>query len=283
MKTTKAVITAAAPSQRTLPLQTLMDRDGGQKSVLCVIIEEALRAGIEDICLIICPGDESGYRQAAGEHADRLQFVPQAVPLGYGHAVWCARNFVGREPFLHMIGDHVYIAQDTNGCAQQLIEIASAQSCSVSGVQSTREGLLPCFGTIGGQRLPGANDLYLVERVLEKPTPTEAEQKLLIPGLRAGHYLCFFGMHVFTPTIMELLDVHVRAKGEQGNIQLSPVLAELAVKERYLAVEVKGRRYPVDARYGLLAAQIALALSGCDRNEVLALLCELLAQRELDR
>jgi UTP--glucose-1-phosphate uridylyltransferase len=283
VKTTKAVITAAARNQRTLPLQTLVDRDGGQKSVLCIILEEALRAGIEDICLVICPGDESGYKNAAGEHAERLRFVLQAAPLGYGHAVWCARDFIGQAPFLHMIGDHVYISQDTAGCAQQLIEIASAQSCSVSGVQSTREGLLPYFGAVGGQRVPGAKDLYLIERVLEKPTPTEAEQKLLIPGLRAGHYLCFFGMHVFTPTVMELLDNHVRAHGEKGGIQLSPVLAELAGRERYLALEARGRRYPVDARYGLLTAQIALALSGRDRNEVLALLCELLAQREMDR
>jgi UTP--glucose-1-phosphate uridylyltransferase len=283
VKTTKAVITAAARNQRTLPLQTLVDRDGIQKSVLCIILEEALRAGIEDICLIICPGDESGYREAAGEHAERLRFVCQAAPLGYGHAVWCARDFVGQEPFLHMIGDHIYVSQDAAGCAQQLIEIASGQSCSASGVQSTREGLLPYFGAVGGQRIPGAKDLYLIERVLEKPTPTEAEQKLLIPGLRTGHYLCFFGMHVFTPTVMELLDDHVRARGEQGGIQLSPVLAELAVRERYLALEAKGRRYPVDARYGLLTAQIALALSGHDRNEVLALVCELLAQREMDR
>jgi UTP--glucose-1-phosphate uridylyltransferase len=283
VKTTKAVITAAARNQRTLPLQTLVDRDGSQKSVLCIILEEALRAGIEDICLVICPGDESGYREAAGEHAERLRFVPQAAPLGYGHAVWCARDFVGQSPFLHMIGDHLYISQDTAGCAQQLIEIASTQSCSVSGVQSTREGLLPYFGAVGGQRVSGAKDLYLIERVLEKPTPTEAEQKLLIPGLRAGHYLCFFGMHVFTPVVMELLDNHVTERGEQGGIQLSPVLAELAARERYLALEAKGRRYPVDARYGLLTAQIALALSGRDRNEVLALVCELLAQREMDR
>jgi UTP--glucose-1-phosphate uridylyltransferase len=283
MKTTKAVITAAARNQRTLPLQTLVDRDGCQKSVLCIIIEEALRAGIEDICLVICPGDEAGYRQAAGDYAERLQFVPQTVPLGYGHAVWCARDFVGKSSFLHMIGDHVYIAQDSGGCAQQLIEVAASQSCSVSGVQSTREGLLPYFGAIGGQRVAGAKDLYLVDRVLEKPTPTEAEQKLLIPGLRTGHYLCFFGMHVFTPAVMELLDDQMRLHGEEGNIQLSPVLADLAVKERYLALEAKGRRYPVDARYGLLTAQVALALSGRDRSEVLALLCELLAQREMDR
>ncbi len=281
MKTTKAVITAAARNQRTLPLQTLIDRDGLAKSVLGIIIEEALRAGIEDICVVVCPGDETAYREAAGDHAGRLHFVPQEQPLGYGHAVYCAREFVGSAPFLHMVGDHIYISGGARGCAQQLIEVAEAQACSVSGVQPTRENQLPYFGAVGGQRVKGASDLYLIERVVEKPTPTEAEQTLLIPGLRAGHYLCFFGMHVLTPVVMELLEQQVAAHDEQSSLQLSPVLAQLAERERYLALETQGRRYPVDARYGLLTAQVALALSGQDRDEVLTTLCELLAQREL--
>jgi UTP--glucose-1-phosphate uridylyltransferase len=281
VKTTKAVITAAARNQRTLPLQTLVDRDGIPKSVLAIIVEEALRAGVENICVVVCPGDEAAYREAAGDHAGRLHFVPQEAPLGYGHAIYCARDFVGDAPFLHMVGDHIYISGGVRGCAAQLVEVAQAQDCAVSGVQPTRENLLPYFGAVGGQRVKGTQDLYEIERVVEKPTPTEAEQTLLVPGLRAGHYLCFFGMHVLTPVVMELLQAHVEAHGSQGGIQLSPILAELAVRERYLALETQGRRYPVDARYGLLTAQVALALSGKDRDEVLTNLCELLAQREL--
>ncbi|HZP84707.1 MAG TPA: sugar phosphate nucleotidyltransferase [Chthonomonadaceae bacterium] len=280
MKTTKAVITAAARNQRTLPLQTLVDRDGVTKSILSILVEEALRAGMEAICVVVCPGDETAYREAAGDHAGRLHFVPQAEPLGYGHAVYCAREFVGAEPFLHMIGDHIYISDSEKGCAQQLVEVAQAQACAVSGVQPTRENLLPYFGAVGGQRVKGTQDLYEIERVFEKPTPTEAEQSLMIPGLRAGHYLCFFGMHLFTPAVMELLAQHVARNQGQGGIALSPVLAELAARERYLALEAKGRRYPVDVRYGLLTAQLALGLSGQDRDEVLTALCELLAQRE---
>jgi len=280
VKTTKAVITAAARNQRTLPLQTLVDRDGVTKSILSILVEEALRAGMEAICVVVCPGDETAYREAAGDHAGRLHFVPQAEPLGYGHAVYCAREFVGAEPFLHMIGDHIYISDSEKGCAQQLVEVAQAQACAVSGVQPTRENLLPYFGAVGGQRVKGTQDLYEIERVFEKPTPTEAEQSLMIPGLRAGHYLCFFGMHLFTPAVMELLAQHVARNQGQGGIALSPVLAELAARERYLALEAKGRRYPVDVRYGLLTAQLALGLSGQDRDEVLTALCELLAQRE---
>jgi UTP--glucose-1-phosphate uridylyltransferase len=130
----------------------------------------------------------------------------------------------------------------------------------------------------------GTKDLYQVEQVVEKPTPTEAEQTLAVPGLRAGHYLCFFGMHVLTPTVMEILGRHVEAaRGGGGTVLLSPVLDELARREQYLALEARGRRYPVDVRYGLLYAQLAMALSGPDREEVLAGLCELLAQRESAR
>lgn len=265
----------------------LVDRDGNQKSVLKIIIDEALGVGIEDICVVVCPGDEAAYRQAAGELTGNLQFVPQSAPLGYGHAVYCARDFVGSEPFLHMVGDHVYISTNQKGCAEQLVEVARAHSCSVSGVQPTRENLLPYFGAVGGHRHKGTKNLYIVERVAEKPTPTEAEQTLMVPGLRAGHYLCFFGMHVLTPVVMEILaehvTAHVAAPTAREGVQLSPVLAELAGRERYMALEAEGRRYPVDARYGLLTAQLAIALSGRDRDEVLTSLCELLAQRDSGR
>jgi UTP--glucose-1-phosphate uridylyltransferase len=281
MKVRRAVITAAARNQRAIPLQMMFDRDGRQKPVINIIIEETLAAGVEDICIVVLPEDEAAYREAAGEHAGRLSFFHQRDPLGYGHAVYCAREFTGDEPFLHLISDHVYVSTDAAGCARQLVEVAEARSCSVSGVQATRENLLPYFGAVGGRRVAGTKDLYQVEQVVEKPTPTEAEQTLAVPGLRAGHYLCFFGMHVLSPTVMEILGRHVVEGSGGGPVLLSPVLDELAKREQYLALEARGRRYPVDVRYGLLYAQLAMALSGRDREEVLAGVCELLAQREL--
>lgn len=282
MTITHAVITAAAPSQRALPLQTLVDQEGQVRPLIALLVEETLRAGIEEICIVVNPDDAPAYRKAAGEHAERLCFVTQERPQGYGHAIWCAREVVRDAPFLHMIGDHVYVSDDAQGCAAQVAAVAKEQECAVSGVQPTRESLLPYFGAVGGQRLAGTQNLYAVERVAEKPTPTEAEQTLLVPGLRAGHYLCFFGLHVFTPTVMELLDEAVRSADGRTGVQLSPVLDALARREKYLALEARGRRYPVDARYGLLTAQLALALSGRGREEVLTILGELLVQRELD-
>lgn len=277
----KAVITAAGRGQRNLPLQALIDRDGAEKSVLRIIIEEVLRAKVEEICVVIRPGDEASYREVAGDYARRIHFVHQSEPLGYGQAVYCAKEFVGSDPFLHLVGDHLYVSRSNEGCAEQLTRIAQAEACAVSAVQETRETLLPYYGTVGGQPVTGRPDLYRIETVIEKPTPTEAEQRLTMPGLRAGHYLCFFGMHVLTPTIMDILGELIEA-GEPGNgVTLAEALAELASKEQYLALRKRDWRYDIGVRYGLLSAQVALALNGTDRDIVLSRIVELLAMREL--
>lgn len=275
MKIKKAVITAAGKSQRGLPLQTLVDRDGESKAALQIIVEEALSAGIDDVCIIVHPGDQATYMGAAGAHARRLHFIEQTEPRGYGDAVLRAKAFVGNEPFLHLVGDHLYLndGSTTQCCAQQVVAMAEANECAVSAVQSTRETLLPNYGAIGGKRVAGTTTLYQIDRVLEKPTPTEAEQTLVVPGLRAGHYLCFFGIHALTPTIFDAL-------GQTDLRSLSPALEWLGQRERYLAYEVAGRRYDIGTKYGLLTAQLALALSGKDRSDVLAQLVELLATRQ---
>ena len=280
MNITKAVITAAGEGQRTLPLQTLIDSDGAEKSVLSILIEEVLRAGIEEICLVVRPGDEQPYAAEAGDHAGRLHFVHQEQTLGYGHAVYCARDFTDGEPFLHLVGDHLYVSRRDESCAQRLVQVANSEACSVSTVQSTREHLLPFYGTVGGQRMHERADLYRVETVIEKPTPTKAEQHLIVPGLRAGHYLCFFGMHVLTPAVFDILADLLAAAGNSG-VWLGEALNILAQREQYLAMEMHDQRYDLGVRYGLMTAQIALALSGQDRDIVLAHLLELLAVREM--
>jgi UTP--glucose-1-phosphate uridylyltransferase len=278
MKVTKAVITAAGPDQRALPLQTLIDREGEQKSVLCILVEQALTDGVDQVCVVVFPGDEDRYAQAIGAHTPHVRFIAQDQPLGYGFALYSARSFTAEEPFLHLVGDHLY-AGGGESPAGQLLQVAQAQSCSVSAVQPTRESLLPRYGTIGGRRMPGRDRLYRVDTVAEKPTPTEAEQRLVIPGMRAGHYLCFFGMHVLTPSVMEILG-RLHEAAPDRSLTLSAALAQLARTEQYLALEAPGRRYDIGSRYGLFMAQMALALNGRDRSEVLARMLELLADRE---
>ncbi len=279
MEIKQALITAAGASQRALPLQSLVDRDGTPKTALQVLAEEVVDAGIENIVLVIPPGDATAYAKAAGPHASRFEFVEQREPLGYGHAVWSARKALSERPFLLLVGDHLYVSSRAERCAQQLVRVASANRCAVSAVQATHESKLPLYGTVGGRLVAGQRGLYDINEILEKPTPTEAEQRLTVPGLRAGHYLCFFGMHVLTPSVMEILDTAVHANQGKGGIHLTPALSQLALQERYLAAELNGRRYDLGLKYGLLTAQLALALDGQDRDEVLSGLVEMLARR----
>jgi UTP--glucose-1-phosphate uridylyltransferase len=278
MQLRKAVITAAGRGQRGLPVQSLVDRDGAEKKALEVILDEAADAGAEEVCLVVAPGDEGAYRAAAGAHAARLSFVTQEEPLGYGHAVLCARDFVAGQPFLHLVSDHLYIARGQTRSARQVAELARAEGCAVSAVQPTRESVLRFYGTVGGRRVAQRADLYEVQQVLEKPTPSEAEQVLSVPGLRAGYYLCFFGIHALTPLVMDVL-AELAARDRSRPLDLTSALAELARRERYLALEVAGQRYNIGLKYGLLTAQLALALDGVDRERILAQIIDLLAHR----
>ena len=145
------------------------------------------------------------------------------------------------------------------------------------GWRSTRR---PLSDVVGGHRLRERTDLYRVESVLEKPTPTLAEQRLMVPGLRAGHYLCFFGTHVLTPAIFAILEELIGSGEGPKKVALADALSVLAKRERYLAMEMPDRRYDIGVRYGLMTAQLALALNGKDRDLVLTRLLELLASRE---
>ena len=279
MRITKALITAANPNQRALPLQTLIDQNGEPKSVLAVLVTHVLSAGVDDVAVVICPEDEAPYRAVLGDLARNVTFIPQSEPLGYADAILRARSFTGRDPFLHLVGDHIYVSRSHQNCARRLIDVAQALSAPISAVQLTRETLLRNFGAVGGRRAPERPGLYRVDVVLEKPTPTQAEQSLLVAGLRAGHYLCFFGMHALTPEVMDILDAQQRSPGDRRPT-LSSALAELSRRSDYFALEDPDARYDLGDRYGLFAAQFALALAGRDRSLILARVLDLVAQYE---
>lgn len=310
MQVRKAIITAAGRGSREYPSLTavqqamlpMVDRDGLVKPVIQIIAEEALDSGIEEICVVIAPGDEAVYRthfkglesnlQASdqlewgkeqhrrlSDLERRLTFSVQEEPHGYGHALWCARRFTADEPFLLLVSDHLYVSSQERRCARQVIDMAVAQDCAVAAVQATREHLIHQFGTVAGRRVSGLNNTYQIETIVEKPTPSVAEQQLHVPGLRVGHYLCFFGMHVLTPGIFDILDRDVsECLGRGGDVQLTPALQALARREKYLAMQADGRRYNIGVRFGSLEAQMALAMAGPDRDEVLMRLMELFLQ-----
>ncbi|MFK7736747.1 MAG: sugar phosphate nucleotidyltransferase [Pirellulaceae bacterium] len=279
MQITKAIITAAGAEQVQLPLQTVVDRSGAVGTALGLLLDEITSAGIEEVAVIVCPGQVENYQSAIRKHADRLTFFEQHEPLGYGDALLRAREFAGGQAFLHLVGDHLYVSRTHESCAKQLIELAKREECAVSAIQATRENKLGYFGAIGGSPVAQKPGLFDVSAVLEKPTPTVAEQHLIVAGQRAGHYLCLFGMHVLTPQVFELLEDAVSRLEPGQKVNLSDSLHRLAQSQRYLATLLEGERYDIGEKYGLVLAQLAIALSGDDRDNLLTELVELVAKR----
>ena len=173
----KAVITAAGLDQRRLPLQRFVDYDGTEKTALQIVIEEVVAAGIQEICLVIHPGDGPAYLEAAGQYARLLTLLEQPSPRGYGDALHRAAAFTDGDSFVHLVSDHLYLSGQPRRCAQQLVAVAEAEQCAVSAVQPTRESMLRYYGAVGGLPVPGRNGLYQIDHLLEKPTPTKAEQE----------------------------------------------------------------------------------------------------------
>jgi UTP--glucose-1-phosphate uridylyltransferase len=278
MWTRKAVITAAGAQQRRLPLQTLVDRDGVSRTVLAILVREILSARVEQICVVVAPGDERLYAEAVPEHRDMLCFIPQPEPRGYADALWRARDYVGDDSFLHLVSDHIYVGRP-EGCAAELVRVAEAERANVSAVRATPERLLSSFGVVGGRAVAGRSGLFQVDTILEKPTPTVAEQRVIVPGLRSGHYLAFFGMHVFTPSVLDVLG-RLLSESTDEHVTLSGALQILAGQQKYLALQVNGERYDLGATYGLLTSQLALALASTNRDEVLSMLVTMLANEQ---
>lgn len=279
-----AVITAAAPKQRHLLHQTLAKADSQLETLaqfaLDLVAPQGQDALVDRVALIIPAGDRERFLDLEAKQGQKLTLIEQTGQPGYAQALYQAREFVDNQPFLHIVGDHFYLANEghPSRLAQEMLETYRELGGTVSAVQPTREAQLPFFGAVGGtpQTANSGRRAYRVEAVLEKPTPTEAEQRLFVPGLRAGHYLCFFGMHVFSPLVMKLIEE--RLAQASGPESLSAALAMLVDREPYFATILPGTRFDLGARYGILQAQLALALRGPDREEVLALMLELLAR-----
>ncbi len=276
MNITKAVITAAGPDQTHLPLQTIVSSYGEAKPMLALLLDDAFAAGIKSVAVIIAPGTESDYSSATGKYCSQVTFIEQSEAKGFAHAISCAKGFTQNDPFLLLLGDHIYLSPTNQSCISQLLEAAQETDGPISAVQPTHESLLPYYGAIGGKRIPGRDHLVEVSCALEKPTPTLAEQEIIIPGLRAGQYLCYFGMHVLTPSVMKQIDQDLAAAPDQ-KIALTPSLNTITKSERYLACQIEGRRFNLGSSYGLLRANLGMALAGPDRDEVMTSIIELIA------
>ena len=295
------------PATTTIQKEMLpvMDRDGICKPAIQIIIEEALESGIEEVCLVVNPhnraqieqhfapltadelkvfkGKDWALLQSARiqQMAARLHFVVQQTAEGYGHAVYQAREFVGDEPCLVMLGDHIFTTSEEKRCARQVLDVYERYECSVSAVQQTPAELLHLFGTVCGKRLDAdeRQAVYNVEAIYEKPTPEYAEKHLQQGGLLYGMYLCFFGMHIMKPEIFDCLkyaiDNNLREKNEFQFTSAQERLRETG--GTYMAVETIGDRHDIGIPFGYAQTQAALALNSVYKEQMLASLVRNLA------
>ncbi len=275
-KVRKAVIPAAGFGTRLFPaskatkkeLFPIIDRDGIAKPAILLIVEEALEAGIEEIIIIVQEQDLEAFRsffnvQVSIENYNKLprhfqeyarrileigrqvRFVVQPIQEGFGHAVYCAREAVGNEPFLLMLGDHIYRSDSGRSCAQQLIEAYNTHGISVLGLRRTPEQQIANFGTVTGIWLEDERLLSITE-FAEKPTLDYARTNLRVAGLPEDEYLTVFGQYIIKPQIFDYLEEHIKNNvRERGEFQLTSALDRLRQEDGFLGLMIDGQRYDI--------------------------------------
>jgi len=275
-KVRKAVIPAAGFGTRLFPaskatkkeLFPVIDRDGIAKPVILLLVEEALSAGIEEVVIIVQENDLSDFRsffevqvtienynklprhfqdyaQRILEIGRRVSFVTQPAQEGFGHAVYCAREAVGNEPFLLMLGDHLYRSSSESSCARQLIAAFDQHGMSTLGLRRTSEEQLANFGTATGVWLENGR-LLSISEFAEKPTVDYARNNLRVPGLSEDEYLTVFGQYIIKPMLFDYLEEHIRNNvRERGEFQLTSALDRLRKEDGFLGLIIDGQRYDI--------------------------------------
>jgi UTP-glucose-1-phosphate uridylyltransferase/mevalonate kinase len=275
-KVRKAVIPAAGFGTRLFPaakackkeLFPIIDRDGVAKPVILLLVEEALSVGIEEVVIIVQECDLDYFRaffneQVTIENYNKLprhfqeyarriveigrhvSFATQTTQEGFGHAVYCAREKVGNEPFLLMLGDHLYRSYTDRSCAQQLIDGFNQHGTSIIGLRRTPEPHLANFGTAAGIWLE-ENRLVSITEFAEKPTVDYARGHLRVPGLPEDEYLTFFGQYIIKPQVFDYLEEHIQNNvRERGEFQLTSALDRLRQEDGFLGLMMEGQRYDI--------------------------------------
>jgi UTP-glucose-1-phosphate uridylyltransferase/mevalonate kinase len=272
----KAVIPAAGLGTRLFPATQaikkeffpIVDQDGIVKPAILLIVEEALRAGIEEVILVIqerdretfqsffdvptaadrfgkLPSPLQDYGRRIGQMGRHVSFAVQATQEGFGHAVYSARQAVGGEPFLLMLGDHLYQSENTRSCARQLLEAYGRTGRSVLGLRRVQEQEVVHYGAASGQWLE-KDRLLDVARFVEKPSVDYARRHLRMPGMPEGEYLAFFGQYVIKPRVFDFLEEKiVHGRREWGEFQLTSALEELRKEDGFLGLVIDGQCYDI--------------------------------------
>ncbi|MEG1255942.1 UTP--glucose-1-phosphate uridylyltransferase GalU [Clostridium sp.] len=269
-KIRKAIIPAAGLGTRFLPATKAQPKEMlpiVDKPTLQYIIEECVASGIEEILIIT-----GRNKKSIEDHFDKsielemeleksgkdemlkmvrdisdminIHFIRQKEPRGLGHAIHCAKTFVGDEPFAVLLGDDI-VYNDEKPCLKQLIDCYEKYESSVLGVQTVNKSQVNKYGIVGGTNI--ADRVYKVHDLVEKPAVEEAPSNVAI-----------LGRYIITPRIFEILEETAPGKG--GEIQLTDALLKLIEEEDMYAYDFEGKRYDAGDKLGFLQATVEYAL-----------------------
>lgn len=291
----KAIIPAAGLGTRFLPATKAQPKEMlpiVDKPTIQYIIEEAVASGIEDIIIVTGRG-----KRAIEDHFDKsyeleetlakkgkfdlleqvqaianlanIHYIRQKEPLGLGHAINCAKSFIGDEPFAVLLGDDIVHSQ-TKPCLKQLIEVYERFNSSVIGVQEVPDEDVSKYGIVSIKQTEIAKNCFHVNDLVEKPKLENTPSNYAI-----------MGRYVLRPEIFEILDTQTPGAG--GEIQLTDAIKRLNEKQMVVAYNFEGTRYDVGDKFGFIKAQIEFALKRDDlKEDVLNYLEEVLQQNKLN-
>jgi UTP--glucose-1-phosphate uridylyltransferase len=275
-KVKKAIIPAAGFGTRMFPatkvikkeLLPIVDRDGRVKPIILKIVEEAIASGILEIAIIVQQDDVaifqeffqappkaellaklspenrqySEYLQELGQH---ITFLVQKEQEGFGHAVFCAKEWINDEPFLLLLGDHVYHTEENLSCGGQLLEVFAQTNSSVVGLTVMSEEIIHKAGCVTGV-WQQPNSILEITKLHEKPELAYAKAHLHVSGMPESDFLGVFGMYVLKATIFQHLEAEItnnlRYKGE---FQLTTCLDSLREAQGMIGYLVKGTYFDV--------------------------------------
>lgn len=285
----KAIIPAAGLGTRFLPATKAMPKEMlpvVDKPTIQYIVEEAIQSGIEDIIIVTGKG-----KRAIEDHFDHsfeleenllkkqkldllekvrqpskvdIHYIRQKEPMGLGHAIWCARKFIGNEPFAVLLGDD--IVQSETPCLKQLIDQFERVGSSVIGVQAVPDDQTHRYGIIDPSEQ--ADRLYKVDNFIEKPKG------------KAPSNLAIIGRYLLAPEIFKYLDR--KEVGAGGEIQLTDAIQHLNEEQKVYAYQFQGKRYDVGEKLGFIQTSIEMALKREDLHDsIMQFLQQLLHQSEI--
>jgi UTP--glucose-1-phosphate uridylyltransferase len=203
------------------------------------------------------------FQEFAGHILDigkRVTFVTQKTQEGFGHAIYCAREIVGDEPFLLMLGDHLYRAKGEKSCAAQLVDAYNRYGTNILGLRGTPEEAIANFGTVGGVWVE-ENRILNVTEFAEKPTVDYARSNLRAPGMSEDEYLTVFGLYIIKPQIFEYLEEHIKNNvRDRGEFQLTSALDRLRREDGFYGLIMDGIRFDIGMPDSYLASLSAFRL-----------------------